>query len=69
MNITETTGMPLYETRKPTHEEMQSEYNYLLAEELTKKLLDKGLVSGDEFARIMAKNRRTFSPFIARLLP
>lgn len=69
MNITETTGLPVYETRKPSQEELQREYDYLLAEELTKKLLDKGLISEDEAARISAKNRRTFSPFIAGLMP
>jgi len=69
MNITETTGLPVYETKKPAEEEMQNEYNYLLAEELTRKLLKKGLISDDEFTRIMAKNRQTFSPFIARLMP
>ncbi len=52
---------------KPTNEELQREYNYLMAEELTKKLLDKGLISVDEFNKIMAKNRVSFSPFIARI--
>ena len=54
---------------KPTDEEMQNEYDYFLAEQLTKKLLDKGLITVDEFNRIMAKNRETFSPFLARIMP
>jgi len=69
MNITETAGLPVYETKKPAEEEMRNEYNYLLAEELTTKLLKNGLISDEEFTRIMAKNRQTFSPFIARLMP
>lgn len=47
--------------------ELQNEYNYILAENITKKLLEKGLVSVDEFDKIMAKNRESFSPFFARI--
>ena len=54
---------------KPTNEEMQNEYDYLFAEQLTKKLLDEGLISVDEFDKIMAKNRRSFSPFISKIIP
>ena len=53
---------------RPTNEEMQNEYNYLLAEQMTRKLLDRGLISVDEFDKIMAKNRRSFSPFISKIL-
>ncbi len=54
---------------KPTNQEMQNEYNYFLAEQMTKKLLDKGLISMDEFNKIMVKNRRSFSPFISKIIP
>ena len=54
---------------KPTNDEMQNEYDYLLAEQLTRELLDKGLITVDEFNRIMAKNRRSFSPFISKIIP
>ena len=53
---------------RPTDEEMQNEYNYILAEQMTRKLLDRGLISVDEFDKIMAKNRRSFSPFISKIL-
>ena len=46
---------------KPTNEDMQKEYNYYLAEQLTKKLLDEGLISSDEFDKIMTRNRKTLS--------
>ena len=55
------------EVSRPTDAELQNEYNYLLAENLSKKLLEKGLISVDEFNKIMEKNRRTFSPFFARI--
>lgn len=54
---------------KPTNAEMQNEYNFILAEQMTRKLLDKGLISVDEFNKIMAKNRRSFSPYISRIMP
>ena len=52
---------------RPTDAELQNEYNYILAENLTKKLLEKGLISVDEFDKIMEKNRRTFSPLFSRI--
>lgn len=58
----------LADVPKPTNDEMQNEYNYLLAEQLTKKLLDVGLITDDEFTRIMARNRRSFSPFISKVI-
>ena len=53
---------------RPTNEEMQNEYNYILAEQMTRKLLDRGLISVDEFDKIMAKNRRSFSQYISKIL-
>ena len=62
-------GIMNTEVPKPTNEEMQNEYNYYLAEQLTKKLLDEGLISSDEFDKIMEKSRKTFSPFISKIIP
>ena len=53
---------------KPTDAEMQNEYNYILAEQMTRKLLDKGLISEVEFDKIMTKNRQTFSPFLSKII-
>ena len=52
-----------------TEEEMQREYNYILAEQITKKLLDKGIITEEEFGKIMAKNRQEFAPFLSDLYP
>ena len=54
-------------SERMTNEQLQNEYNYILAENFTKKLLDKGLISVDEFNKIMAKNKAVFSPFFARI--
>lgn len=53
---------------KPTDAEMQNEYNYILAEQMTRNLLDKGLISEEEFDKIMVKNRLSFSPFISKII-
>ena len=53
---------------KPTNEELQNEFDYILAEQLTGKLLDKGLISKDEYDQIMAINRHSFSPFIPQIM-
>lgn len=55
------------EASRPTDAELQNEYNYMLVENFTKKLLEKGLISVDEFNKIMEKNRRTFSPLFSRI--
>jgi len=53
---------------KPTNQDMQNEYSYFLAEQLTKKLLADELISMDEFEKIMEKNRQSFSPFILKII-
>ena len=52
---------------RPSDVELQNEYNYILAENFTKKLFEMGFVSEGEFNKIMAKNRESFSPFFARI--
>ena len=54
---------------RPTNQDMQNEYDYFLAEQMTRKLLNEGLISMEEFNKIMAENRRTFSPFISKIIP
>ena len=57
------------EIKKPDEAELTREYNYMLASELTGKLLDKGLITKCEYEQIMAENRKTFMPIIASLIP
>ena len=49
--------------------ELQREYDYIRAEKLTRKLLDLGLITIEEFDKIMALNRESFSPALARIMP
>ena len=57
-----------YKAERLTEAELKNEHDYLVAERLTKKLLEKGLISQGEFDRIMVKNLKTFSPFLAEIM-
>ena len=70
MNITQVDGQIITEQLPPpTEGDLQKEYNYILAESLTRKLLETGLISADEYEKIMDKNLRSFSPFLSRIMP
>ena len=56
-------------SERMTNEQLQNEYNYIRAEQITRKVLEKGLISAGEYDRIMAENRRVFSPYLADLYP
>lgn len=70
MNVTQISenGMIATELPKPTNQEMQNEYDYILAEQMTKNLLSKGFITKDEYGRIMARNRDSFSPLISKII-
>ena len=57
-----------YEAKKTTDASIKNEHDYLMAENLTRKLLEKGLINQSEFDKIMVKNRETFSPFLAVIM-
>lgn len=56
-------------SERMTDKQLQNEYNYIRAEQITRKLFDNGLISAGEYDRIMAENRRVFSPYLADLYP
>lgn len=53
----------------PIEEQIQNEYNYVLAQQITKSLLSKGFITEAEFNKITAKNRESFSPLLGRIMP
>ena len=57
-----------YKSGKLSETELKNEHDYLVAESLTKKLLEKGLITQTEYKNIMAKNRITFSPLLAEIM-
>ena len=57
-----------YNSEKLSETVLKNEHDYLVAESLTKKLLEKGLITQTEYKKIMAKNRITFSPLLAEIM-
>ena len=54
---------------KITNEQLTSEYNYYLVQKLLKKALSEKLITVDEFNKISEKNRLSFSPVLAEIMP
>ena len=52
-----------------TEEELQHEFDYFVAQQMLKKLLDMGNISVDVFNKITEKNRLTFSPYLSEIMP
>ena len=67
--ITEETVENRIEPKSVSQEQLQHEFDYIQAEKLLKKMLDKGLITADELDKITALNRQTFSPFLAEIMP
>ncbi|GEM_PF-208539 len=57
-----------YRSEKLTEAALQNEHDYLVAEKLTKRLLEKGFITQTEFGKIMVKNRQTFLPLLAKIM-
>lgn len=57
------------EPKKVSQEQIQREFDYIQAEKLLKKMLEKGLITVVEFDKITAINRQTFSPVLAEIMP
>lgn len=63
-------GLPIHEPApRMTEEQLYNEINYYRASKLTKKMLDAGLITEDEYKRIMKMNRDVFKPFLYQLMP
>lgn len=50
-------------------QDVQNEINYYRAQKITEQLYAAGMISFDEYDRLTALNRKTFSPIYADLLP
>lgn len=63
-----TSPIPVVPARRMTEEQMQQDLDYKMAQELTKVLFKKNLITVDEFNKITEKNRETFSPYLVELM-
>ena len=52
-----------------TEAEMGRDAAYHLAEQMTKKLLDNGSITGEEYRKIMREHAQNFAPTLAPLMP
>ena len=52
-----------------TQKRIQGNLDYYRAQTTAKKMLDDGLISVDEFNKLTAINRETFSPLFAEIMP
>lgn len=50
-------------------QKMYDELNYHMAQEITEKLYESGLITFVEYDKLTDLNRRSFSPLFADLLP
>ena len=50
-----------------TERQMYDEINYFRAEKMSKKMLDKGLITPDECDRILAECRKIFVSYLAQI--
>lgn len=55
-------------TREMTIEAMQKDFDYEIAQNITKEMLNRGLLSIDEYHKISVLNQKNFSPFFGDLL-
>ena len=54
---------------KITNEQLASEYSYYLVQKILQKALSEKLITVDEFNKITEKNRLSFSPVLAEIMP
>ena len=52
-----------------TEDQFQHDMDYYRAQRIAKSLLDSGLISLSQFNNLTALNRKSFSPFLAEIMP
>lgn len=51
-----------------SEEQMQNEFDYMMAQQMLKSMLENGLISLAEFDKISALNLKIFSPELASIM-
>lgn len=51
-----------------SEEDLQKEYDFYMAEKLSKMMLEKGLLTEEECTKLSIKNRETFSPYLCSIM-
>ena len=68
-NVTDEKPGINYEKKPISQEQLQHEYDYFLAQQILESMLKNDLITMDEFNKITALNRQSFSPALARIMP
>jgi hypothetical protein len=68
MKVTSPTDDSKTPAVKYMEENLIGDLNYYRAEKLTKKLLEKGLITERQYGLLMDENKRTFRPFLAEIM-
>lgn len=63
--ITSPAELPVPAEHQLSEKQLYDEINYHRAEKLTRKMLVAGLITSDEFDKIMAEIRKIFVPVLA----
>jgi len=58
-----------YKKKPVSQDQLQREYDYFLAQQILESLLKNDLITVDEFNKITALNRQSFSPALAQIMP
>jgi len=58
-----------YKKKRVSQEQLQREYDYFLAQQILESMLKSSLISVEEFNKITALNRQSFSPALAQIMP
>lgn len=53
----------------PSTEQLQRDAGYHKAQQLLQNMFDAGLISLSEYNKITLLNRKTFSPYLAEIMP
>ncbi len=56
------------QTESISEEQMQNEFDYMMAQQMLKNMLEKGMISLAEFDKISALNLEIFSPELASIM-
>ncbi|MCR0611711.1 hypothetical protein MKD05_10975 [[Clostridium] innocuum] len=57
------------QTEEISSEQLQNEFDYMMAQKVLKDMLEKGLISLAEFNKIKALNLKKFSPELTSIMP
>lgn len=54
--------------REMTEDAMQQDIAYRFAQKISQDLLEKGLITNDEFKRLSELNKESYSPYLKELI-